>query len=644
MRMLRVAEPRHDSTVAQHHHALSTLPPTLPFDIWMRRTLATPTRHHHALAAPVAACEPWVTAFLIIGFDLEKGQVVEACVPHNVLTHADKEAICYYAMPDSAAAGTGHEDALYTFRITRHAQSERESTLLLAHTLFRQAPDRTNPRGFFQKALVVVTSASFVTLASVLLCSLASKAFAHGENALLRAVQDVASWPDPHVHHDGQTLELPFVDDTVTLSVPHMFLRSFAAPDAILMVKGIQCTAEALPLPAHLTPPSSSPLSKHHTVSRAGLGTPDLVRMWPLSASSAKPSAQPFHEVNLACTLQGVHEKLWSVWELVAIGEPLLVVGPTPSECASAVLCIIGMLHPLPFVGDWRPYYCIQDSTYTEFVSSKNTTLFPDGAVFGVTNSHLVETLPFEHILVLPGSDIAGKHFRPGLRSSHRSSIYKARHISNLLFASLSASVKGGANADQLSLELRDAIYDYITKPFLGMFDRYLAPSWNDGKSLSDEPHVSDPFGRQLTLIDFEVEKFPTPQDLSCVYNNVSKGPGNPKRMRALYQRFVRGPIFREWWREARLAAERQCHSIHRQLMLDACSRRALRRNVGGGRKQLVDLVARVEKELQVVDETDAALFKRLTILVDSLRTELVHSVGESIDNQLDNESALLLV
>ncbi|KAI0565874.1 alpha/beta-hydrolase [Gracilaria domingensis] len=640
--MLGVVEPRHDST-APRQHALSTLPPTLPFDIWSRRNFATSFRNDDAHPSPIAACEPWITAFLIIGFDLDKGQVVEACVPNNVLTYAEKEAICYYAMPDSAAGGTGHEDALYTFRVARDSEGIEEK-MLLAHTLFRQAPDKSNPRGFFQKAVVVVTSTPFITLASVLLTSLASKAFADGEKALFRAVEDVSSWPDPRAHNDGRTLELPFVDETVTMSVPDNFLCSFAAPDAILMVNGIQSTDNnSLPKVSHV-PRSPSRERKDRISREAGLCTPDLVRMWPLSSSSAKSSAQPFHEVNLAYALQGVYEKLWSIWELVVIGEPLLVLGATPSECASAVLCIIGIIHPLPFVGDWRPYYCIQDSTYMELMGPRKNKMMPDGAVYGVTNSHLVDTLPFEHVLVLPGSEVAGKHHRPGLRSSHRSAVYKARQITNGLLAARAASVKGGANADQLSLDLRDVIFEKITKPFLGVFDRYLVPCWSDGTSLTDEPNVSDPFGRHLTLADFEVDKFPTSEDLCYASGNMGKGSGNPKRMRGLYERFVRGPVFREWWQEARKVAERQCQGVHRQLMIEACSTGRLIRKADQGRKHLADLTSRVEKELQLADKADRVLVRKLRILADSLRTELVRSVGESIDNQLDNESAMLLV
>ncbi|PXF44592.1 Protein DENND6-like [Gracilariopsis chorda] len=547
-------------------------------------------------------------------------------------------------MPDSASAASGHEDALYSFRITSHNQNQ---PLLLAHTLFRQAPDPSNARGFFQKALVIVSSLCYVTLANVLLTSLASTAFTHGEQALQRAVRDVSSWPDPRLHPTPHTLELPFINHTITLSIPSSFSTSFASPDAILMASATMSSSDSLTSPTavhHVSSTSSHPHAQH-SHSRVAIDTPQLVRMWPLCVSSATASAQPFQEIHLASALQGVHDKLWAIWELVALGEPLLVLGATPSQCASAVMCIVGLIHPLPFVGDWRPYYCIQDTTYATLAAAKDGSILARGAVYGVTNSHLADSLPFEHIVVLPGAEAAGKTLRAGLRSTHKSSLHKARQVSSALQSALSSYLKGTINADQLAQQARDTICDRITKPFLLPFTRYLVPTWSDGSALRDEPNVSDPFGKRLTLIDFDASTFPTSDDLALVSGgNFGKGAAYLKRVRALYERFLRGAVFDEWWSEARKVAEKQCAILHRGLMIEACARGSLLRKMRfEGRPLLTELIDRVDKELEIGDGNDDVLYGNLVALTDALKLCLTQSVGDSVDSELDDESTLLL-
>lgn len=368
--------------------------------------------------------------------------------------------------------------------------------------------------------------------------------------------------------------------------------------------------------------------------------------MWPLCVSSATASAQPFQEIHLPTALQGVHDKLWAIWELVALGEPLLVLGATPSQCASAVMCIIGLIHPLPFVGDWRPYYCIHNPTYATPPAAGDASALARGAVYGVTNSHLADTLPFQHVVVLPGAEAAGKTLRAGLRSSHKSSLHKARQVGSALQSALSSYLKGSVNADQLAQQARDTIYERITQPFLLAFSRYLVPTWSDGSALRDEPHVSDPFGKRLSVIDFDASAFPTSEDLAMVVSggNFGKGAAYLKRIRGLYERFLRSAVFDEWWREARKAAEQQCAVLHRALMIEACARGSLLRKMRfEGRPLLTDLIERVDKEVELVDGNDDVLFGNLVALTDALKLCLTQSVGESVDFELDDESTLLL-
>lgn len=50
-------------------------------------------------------------------------------------------------------------------------------------------------------------------------------------------------------------------------------------------------------------------------------------------------------------------ESMWILWELMVIGEPILVVGDTPKGASDAVFALIELIKPIPFGGDFRPYF-----------------------------------------------------------------------------------------------------------------------------------------------------------------------------------------------------------------------------------------------------------------------------------------------
>lgn len=746
--------------------------------------------------------EPWFVALVLVGFDIDKGQVVESCVPEFTLTDAEREAICFHSMPDSAAGGTGREDALFSFRVPRRgggpgaasasesgsgsraesgagadtaagsglelggvdggpaqalssadsdgsrsttssagppavlrravsASPERASIssrrLLLAHSLFRQAPDPSSPRGSFQKALVLVTSTPYLTLPHMLLTALADDAFVFGDVALKRAVTDAAQWPDPRAQFETRALKLRLLESELTVSLPDAFLSSFAAPqaavraapgddDGFASTRGANCTSmgkfskmtrNSLLLDSSSPISSSDPgeaqdeipapdLHRHRdgsgvswaeqqkragshlvgggggggacgggsgTTSRGGgsrrqderlaalKGHPGaseaaLVRCWPACMPSSNPTAPPFHEIDIMRALSGVHDRIWALWELVALGEPLVVLAPTPSQCSSAVLAVMSLIHPLPFVGDWRPYFCIQDIDYPRFAGAESISqVLPRGAVFGVTSPHVLQTLKFPHVLTVSGTGDRGVNvtYKPGLKSPNRTSLHQSRQLNSLMNTALSARTKRDQNAmAAAAFDVRSCLLERVTRPFLRAFDRYLVPTWGDGQSTSSEPYASDPFGRGLSLLNFSPECFPDPEDLAApgVLALFKSGTVSRTRARGFYRRFTSGPVFSLWWRPARAAAMRGCAEEHRKHMLEACARgvgvRMTRLGVSCDPAELdetVDLCLRLRSELAVVPPADTLLKAKLGQLLGDVRAalpeELMGSVGK---------------
>ena len=90
--------------------------------------------------------------------------------------------------------------------------------------------------------------------------------------------------------------------------------------------------------------------------------------------------------------------KLWLLWELMLVGEPLLVLSTSPETSAAAVVALAGILAPLPALADYRPYITIQDPLHHALSTG---ALKCEGRVMGATNAMMLQTLPISNVLSL---------------------------------------------------------------------------------------------------------------------------------------------------------------------------------------------------------------------------------------------------
>ncbi len=74
----------------------------------------------------------------------------------------------------------------------------------------------------------------------------------------------------------------------------------------------------------------------------------------------------PGQDVGLFGSFRGLTVHLWHLWELAIRGEPVLVVAPTPAEASNAVLAIVSLVAPLPYAGEYRPYFTLYDRDCNE--------------------------------------------------------------------------------------------------------------------------------------------------------------------------------------------------------------------------------------------------------------------------------------
>ncbi|EPY81022.1 hypothetical protein CB1_000762015 [Camelus ferus] len=102
----------------------------------------------------------------------------------------------------------------------------------------------------------------------------------------------------------------------------------------------------------------------------------------------------------ISVILPTVHEvDLFSqmLWELVLLGEPLVVMAPSPSESSETVLALVNCISPLKYFSDFRPYFTIHDSEFKEYTTR---TQAPPSVILGVTNPFFAKTLQhWPHII-----------------------------------------------------------------------------------------------------------------------------------------------------------------------------------------------------------------------------------------------------
>uniref|UniRef100_U3K9Y1 DENN domain containing 6B n=1 Tax=Ficedula albicollis TaxID=59894 RepID=U3K9Y1_FICAL len=112
------------------------------------------------------------------------------------------------------------------------------------------------------------------------------------------------------------------------------------------------------------------------------------------------------HELDLFRCFQPVLIHIQMLWELMLLGEPMVVMAPSPSVSSEMVLALTSCLAPLRYCCDFRPYFTIHDSEFKEYTTR---TQAPPNIVVGVTNPFFIKTLQhWPHILRVGELRMAG--------------------------------------------------------------------------------------------------------------------------------------------------------------------------------------------------------------------------------------------
>uniref|UniRef100_A0A182JPG2 UDENN domain-containing protein n=1 Tax=Anopheles christyi TaxID=43041 RepID=A0A182JPG2_9DIPT len=311
----------------------------------------------------------WLHCICVVTFDLELGQAMELIFPkHVTLTEQEKMNICYLAFPDSNSGCMG--DSQFHIRLRVSSGSEN-STLpkglqefnchcmpvhradpghFWGFVYFRQIKDASLKRGYFQKSLVLLTRLPFINLFYELCGVIAPSYFSTGEPTLEAVCDSVCRWPSLLT---DETLQLHLLGSVYELAIPKQNGKYST------LVSPVES----------LYPSNKSGVNGRHNQTR---------------------TITSVHEIDIFRSLQLFLPHIHLLWELVLTGEPIIVTGTSPTDCAHMVQSLTSLISPLAYCAESRPYFTIHDTEFKEFTQNKNGH---PSIILGVTNPFFAKTL-----------------------------------------------------------------------------------------------------------------------------------------------------------------------------------------------------------------------------------------------------------
>lgn len=108
----------------------------------------------------------WAEAILTVHFDLEEGQVVDFCYPKTKFSSEFTKMLGYFSFPDSYVFSPEGE-LYFSFQL-----KDEKKTVYNCYSYFTQKKDSTNPRGYFQKSIVIISKLRIVKVFQILIKSI----------------------------------------------------------------------------------------------------------------------------------------------------------------------------------------------------------------------------------------------------------------------------------------------------------------------------------------------------------------------------------------------------------------------------------------------------------------------------------------
>lgn len=283
-----------------------------------------------------------------------------------------------------------------------------------AYVFFRQKPDPTIRRGFYQKSVVLVSQIAAHDLFLYLMRSLGHIILERGVSVIETILEQSRQWPTPRV---GK-LEFPILGKKITCEIHRPWQETL--PSQIL------------------TKPRNVPL--------------------------------------LVPTFLDMVQKLWTLWEIMIIGDPIAIIAHCPSICTKAVLGLMSLILPISVTIDYRTYITMQDPNSKSLFKCST----PTNTIVAISNPFFFPSLHhWPHVIQLTPSSNRTQmlptmkiEFENGLTSKHRRIVSRDKTVLTEITRGLFKSSK-----TSISARLERHFYE-LTEKFLMPIKLYLETLW----------------------------------------------------------------------------------------------------------------------------------------------------------------------
>uniref|UniRef100_A0A6I8NGA0 DENN domain containing 6B n=1 Tax=Ornithorhynchus anatinus TaxID=9258 RepID=A0A6I8NGA0_ORNAN len=495
---------------------------------------------------PWARFSSWLECVCVVTFDLELGQAMEVIIAN--------EGICGLRCLHPGCLG----DTQFSFRLRQSGGQrsppppddgdyarrapvtlQREPAHYFGYVYFRQVKDSSVKRGYFQKSLVLVSRLPFLNLFQSLLSLIAPEYFDKLVPCLEAVCNEIDQWPSPD---PGRTLNLPVMG--VVMQVPCPVVRVAVGESPSVPLQNL--------LPAPVVLPS-------------------------------------VHELDLFRCFQPVLIHVQMLWELMLLGEPIVVMAPSPTISSETVLALTSCLAPLKFCCDYRPYFTIHDSEFKEYTTR---TQAPPNVVLGVTNPFFIKALQhWPHILRVGEPRLSGDlpkqvkvkkptklktlDTKPGIR------------LGVFLLSPLTAAHPQGIQRKRPS-EVQSALLRRhlleLTQSFIFPLEHYMASLMPLQRAIT--PWKNPPQIRPFRQEDFMRTLEQAGPQLTCVLKGDWLG---------LYRRFFKSPNFDGWYRHRHREMTQKLEALHLEVI---CEANILAWMKDKSEVEIVDLVLKLREKL----------------------------------------------
>ncbi|MEE6501793.1 hypothetical protein FKM82_004324 [Ascaphus truei] len=295
--------------------------------------------------------------------------------------------------------------------------------------------------------------------------------------------------------------------------------------------------------------------------------TIQMVELTQPSDAQISVTLPTLHEVDIFRCFSPVFFHIQLLWELVLLGEPVVVMAPSPSQSSETVLALVGCISPLKYCSDFRPYFTIHDTEFKEYTTR---TQAPPSVIFGVTNPFFAKTLQhWPHIIRIGDVKLAGDvpkqvkvkklknlktlDSKPGVYSSYK--LYLNRDDD--IIKKLQKGVQQKRPSEAQNAILRRHFLE-LTQSFIIPLERYVAGLMPLQKSISawKSPPQLKPFSQEEFMKTLE-----------------KTGPQLTSRSKGdwigLYRHFLRSPNFDGWFRMRRKEMTQKLEALHLEALCD---------------------------------------------------------------------------